>query len=111
MHGSHSILEHSALPSMIIHDFHVSGTFSGSTNANAESVVYPNAVLALTVALHCFQPISWWRPKEFQRVRRIKLRWLPYCDVGDAMKSLALPRLEQRLCVATTEAIDHATTV
>jgi len=93
---------------MIINDFNICRAFLCPAEANAELIIYPNAVLALAFVFERFQAIARWRSKERQCMRSVKLSQLPGCDTYDLRKPLALTSFKQRLRVGTAEAINHS---
>src|SRR2546427_8750331 len=107
MNRPHSILKHRPYLSVIIHNLHVRRTFLSPSEANAELVVYANAVLTLTFALQRLQVIARWRAQKIQSMSCIKLRQLPNRDVCNARKPLTPSGFKQCLRISTTEAIDH----
>lgn len=45
---------------MVVHDFNISWAVVGPSEADAELIIDPDAVLAFAVALQGFQPVAWW---------------------------------------------------
>jgi hypothetical protein len=60
-------------------------------------------VLPFSTTLECFEAVAWRRPQELQRLRRMKLSQLSFCDPLERPEAPDRSSREQRLRVFTLE--------
>ena len=93
---------------MVVHDLNVCGADFSPYEADAPLIVDSYAVLALSIVFQCFQAIAGRCLQEAQCLRRIKLRELALCDLGQRLEPARVLSFIQRLGVLALERLDHA---
>jgi hypothetical protein len=96
---------------VIVHDLDIDGAVIAPTKAHPELVVDAYAVLTRPYATQRLQAISRWRAQELKRLRRIQLRQLALCHMGNAREPTRLAGLKQALSVFAPKAPDHLATL
>jgi len=92
---------------MIINYFNRFGAGHRPTKANPELLIYPDTVLAGTVALEGFESIAGRHPQIFQPVRDLQLPQLASRDNLYVSEPLDPIALRERLRVSAFKRLDH----
>ena len=93
---------------MVINDLDVFGTRSGPSEAESPLVIDPDAVLALSVAAKCFEPVSGRHPQVLEAGGDFELPQLAASDRRNAFEPPDPFAASQRSGVGTPERPDHA---
>src|SRR5215471_15388193 len=94
-------------PLMVIGDFHVVRVAVLPDEANAELIVNPNAVLALTVALQRFQPVARRRLEIVECVGRMHHSKFAERDALDRLKPLRELAVPDLFSICASKALNH----
>jgi len=93
---------------VIIHNLDILGAAGGPTKANAELVIYANAVLPTPVAAKCLKAVTRRNPKIIQTICLVQLLKLSAGNCLDADKPPHPNAIEERFCVGALECLNHA---
>jgi hypothetical protein len=82
---------------------------AGPSEANAPWVIDSNAVLAIPVALQCFQPVTGWCGKVRKNPRLMQLPRLKLSrTLKIGAKAACKPAMKERLRIPIGEAVDRS---
>ncbi len=93
---------------MIVDDFDLGAVTVTPYKTNAPLIVYPDAVLARTLALQCLQTIRWWNSQIVESLGRVEHPQLPAGHGLDLIRNAPRPvTVPDAFGFLVSEAPDH----
>jgi len=95
------------IPSVVVHDFDVLRTSRRPAKADTPLIVDANTVLAGSIALQCFKPVSRWNPQIIQAPGNLKLPELALSHRSEIHETANTIAPGQCFGVSALERLDH----